>query len=206
MADDPTPDPSGAPPKGDTPPEGTPPPETGAADTPTDDEHKLPPEVKEVLEKERKAAREAARKARTAETALAKATGELEKFRESQLSEQEKAIKIARDEGLNEGLTKGNKRLIRAEVIAAAAGKVADPEDVFAILSTNGALAALEVGDNGEVDGDVIKTAIEDLVKTKPHLASVRHPGFGNGARSPAAASGMSTDEAFDSFLRRARH
>lgn len=205
MADDPTSDPSGDQPEGDKPPEGTPPPETGAADTPKDDDEKLPPEVKAVLDKERKAAREAARKARTAETALARATSELEKFRESQLSEQEKAIKAAREEGLNEGLTKGNKRLIRAEVIAAAAGKVADPEDAFVILSATGALAGLEVGDNGEVDSDVIKTAIDDLVKAKPHLAPVRHPGFGNGARSPAPDAGMSTDQAFDNFLRAAR-
>jgi hypothetical protein len=201
MADDPTP--SDDQPDGTTPPDGTPPPPEKDAPESSKDDDKLPPELKAILDKERKSAREAARKAKTAETALAKATSELEKFRESQLSEQEKAIKAAREEGLTEGLTKGNSRLIRAEVIAAAAGKVADPDDVFAILSTNGSLAALEVGDNGEIDADTIKTAIDDLVKAKPHLASVRHPGFGQ--RGPAPADGLTTDQAFDSFLRAAR-
>lgn len=201
MADDPTPTP-GDPPEADPPEETPATPEKGGKDAPKDDENKLPPEVKAILDKERKTAREAARKAKSAETALAKATSELEQFRESQLTEQEKAIKAAREEGLSEGRSAGNKRLIRAEVIAAAAGKVADPEDVFAILTANGALSGLEVDDNGAVDGDTIRGAIDDLVKTKPHLAAVRHPGFGNGPRTPAPADGASTDEVFDRFLR----
>lgn len=166
-------------------------------------EEKLPAEVKSILDKERKASREAAKKAKAAETALAKATGELEKFRESQLTEQEKAVKTAREEGLAEGLTVGNKRLIRAEVIAAASGKVADPDDAFAILTANGTLSGLEVDKDGQVDTAAIGTAIDGLVKSKPHLAPVRNPGFGGGgSRSPAAAASGTADQAFDDFIR----
>lgn len=166
---------------------------------PKDD--KLPPEIQEILTKERKAARDAVRDAKTAKTALANATSELEKFREAQLTEQEKAIKTAREEALAEGLKVGNERLIRAEVIAAAAGKVADPGDAYAILTANKTLAGLEVDADGNVDTDAITAAIDDLVKTKPHLAAVRSPSFG--ARSPAAAPTADSD--MDAIIRGAR-
>jgi hypothetical protein len=114
------------------------------------------------------------------------AAKELEKFRESQLTEQEKAIKQAREEGLTEGRSVGDKRLIRAEVIAAAAGKAADPGDVYAILTGTGALSGVEVNGDGEVDTEAIRGLVESLVKDKPHLAAVRTPGFGARGQAPA--------------------
>lgn len=193
MADEPTP-------AGDEPAEtpDAPAPETEPEEPKND---KLPPEIQEILTKERKAARDAARDAKTAKAALATATSELEKFREAQLTEQEKAIKTAREEALAEGLKVGNERLIRAEVIAAAAGKVADPGDAYAILTANKALAGLEVDGEGNVDTDAIAAAIDDLVKTKPHLAAVRSPGFGT--RAPAQAPTGDAD--MDAIIRGAR-
>lgn len=191
MADEPIP-------AGDEPAPDAPAPET-EPEQPKDD--KLPPEIQEILAKERKAARDAAREAKTAKAALATATSELETFREAQLTEQEKAIKTAREEALAEGLKVGNQRLIRAEVIAAAAGKVADPDDAYAILTANGALNGLEVDGDGKVDTDAITAAIDDLVKVKPHLAAVRSPNFGT--RSPAAAP--SSDVDMDAIIRGAR-
>lgn len=192
MADDPAGDPPAETP--DAPPD----PET-EPDPPKDD--KLPPEIQEILNKERKAARDAAREAKTAKSALANATSELERFREAQLTEQEKAIKTARDEALAEGLKVGNERLIRAEVIAASAGKVADPSDAYAILTANKTLAGLEVDAEGNVDTAAITAAIDDLVKTKPHLAAVRSPSFGS--RAPAQAP--SSDVDMDAIIRGAR-
>lgn len=194
MADEPAP-------TGDEPvdpPDATPAPET-EPEQPKDD--KLPPEIQEILTKERKAARDALRDAKTAKSALANATSELEKFREAQLTEQEKAIKTAREEALAEGLKVGNQRLIRAEIIAAAAGKVADPDDAYAILTASGALEGLEVDEAGKVDTQTIVTAIDDLVKAKPHLAAVRSPSFGT--RSPAQAP--TTDADMDALIRGAR-
>jgi hypothetical protein len=192
MADEPsTPDPESDPAPED-------PPATETA--PEESEDKMPPELKEILSRERKAARQAATKATAAERALAKATAELDKFRESQLTEQEKAVRLARDEGLAEGRAAGNARLLRAEVLAAAAGKLANPAHAFAILTDAGALKEIEVADDGTPDTGAIKAAIEELVKNDPHLAAVRDPEFGN--RQPATGGDVSPDAAFDAFLR----
>ena len=198
MADEP------ATPAGDEP---APEPEAPGAETepdkPTDDG--LPPEVKEILAKERKAARDAEKRAKAAEKALTGATTELDKFRESQLSEQEKAVKAARDEGYAEGRSKSDKRLIRAEVIAAAAGKAADPSDVYALLAAAGALDGVEIGEDGGIDSQAIGSAVAALLEDKPNLAAsstpVRDPDFG--ARPPAAPAADS-NAAMDSFIRQA--
>ncbi|GHF73961.1 hypothetical protein [Streptomyces thermodiastaticus] len=65
-------------------------------------------------------------------------------------------------------LAKANERIVRAEVKAAAAGKLADPKDAFRFLD----LAQFEVDADGNVDADEIADAIEDLLKTKPYLAA----------------------------------
>jgi hypothetical protein len=190
MADEPS-TPAGDEPA-DTPDAPTPAAETEPETAPTED--KLPPEVKAILDKERKAARDAEKQRKAAEKALTTATSELDKFRESQLTEQEKAVKTAREEGLSEGRSVGDKRLIRAEVIAAAAGKAADPGDVYAILTGNGALSGIEVSEDGAVDTEAIKGLVDGLVKDKPHLAAVRTPGFGARAQAQAERPDMDMD------------
>lgn len=193
MADEPsTPDPASDPTPEETP-------EAETAPEP-DGEDTMPPELKEILNRERKAARQAATKATAAEKALAKATSELEKFRESQLSDQEKAVKAAREEGIAEGRSAGNARLIRAEVLAAASGKLANPAHAFAILTDAGALKDIQVGDDGTLDTAAIAAAVDELVTAEPHLAAVRDPQFGN--RQPVDGAPVSTDAAFDAFLR----
>ena len=130
------------------------------------------------------------------------AEAELAKVREAQLSEQEKAVKAARDEGYTEGRSLGDKRLIRAEVIAAAAGKAADPNDVHALLNARGALNDIEVGDDGTVDTKTIGALVDALLAEKKHLAAAppsRDPDFG--AR-PAVKPASSPDAAMDSWLR----
>lgn len=81
---------------------------------------------------------------------------------------------------------KANTRIVRSEIRAAAAGKLADPKDALTFLDTS----QFEVDENGEVDSDEIAEAIEDLVKTKPYLAAAtakRFQGTGDGgaARKP---------------------
>lgn len=71
-------------------------------------------------------------------------------------------------EARREALAEANERILRSEVKAAAAGKLADPADALRLLD----LSALEVDDDGSVDEDEIADAIDDLVKRKPYLAA----------------------------------
>jgi len=65
-------------------------------------------------------------------------------------------------------LARVNERLVKAEVKAAAAGKLADPGDAHRFLD----LSQFEVDDDGNVDADEVADAIEDLIKSKPYLAA----------------------------------
>ncbi|MGW6008668.1 hypothetical protein [Streptomyces sp. NPDC055210] len=61
-----------------------------------------------------------------------------------------------------------NARLIRAEVKAAAAKRLADPADAPKFID----LAKIKIGDDGDPDAKQIKKAIDDLLKEKPYLAA----------------------------------
>jgi hypothetical protein len=92
----------------------------------------------------------------------------------------EKAADAVRREAIAEADTKANRKIVRAEVKAAAAGKFADPADAAAFLN----LDEFEVDEDGEVDQDAITTALGDLLKKKPHLAAQggrRFAGGGDG-------------------------
>ncbi|PZF98252.1 phage scaffolding protein [Micromonospora deserti] len=80
----------------------------------------------------------------------------------------EQAIDAARREAAAETLAKANARILRSEVKAAAAGKLADPSDALRLLD----LDQFEVGDDGEVDAGDIADAISELIKNKPYLAA----------------------------------
>ncbi len=77
-------------------------------------------------------------------------------------------------------LVKANERIVRAEVRAAAAGKLADPGDAHRFLD----LSQFEVGDDGEVDQDEIADAIDELLNEKPYLAA--HSGDKGGEKKKA--------------------
>lgn len=68
----------------------------------------------------------------------------------------------------DEALAAANDRIKRAEIRAAAAGKLNDPKDALSFLD----LSTIEVNDDGEVDGDAVSAAINDLIKSKPYLAA----------------------------------
>ncbi|MGJ7877897.1 hypothetical protein [Streptomyces rochei] len=61
-----------------------------------------------------------------------------------------------------------NTRILRAEVRAAAKGRLADPKDALTFLN----LDEFEVDEDGQVDEDEIADAIETLLKNKPYLAA----------------------------------
>lgn len=68
----------------------------------------------------------------------------------------------------DEALSAANQRILKAEVRAQAASKLNDPKDALLYLDLSG----FEVGEDGEVDGDAITSAIDDLLKSKPYLAA----------------------------------
>ncbi len=65
-------------------------------------------------------------------------------------------------------LAKANERILKAEVRAAAAGKLADPTDALRFIDMSG----FEVDTDGNVDSSSIMAAIEDLAKSRPYLAA----------------------------------
>jgi hypothetical protein len=73
-----------------------------------------------------------------------------------------------RREAQLEATRKANDRILRSEVKAAAAGKLADPQDALRFLD----LDKLDISDDGDVDSGDIADAIDELLKTKPYLAA----------------------------------
>jgi hypothetical protein len=69
---------------------------------------------------------------------------------------------------------RADRRIIRAELKAAASGKFADVSDVFQNIE----LDQFEVNEDGEVDATKLNAAIEDLLTRKPHLGSSKRPRF----------------------------
>ncbi|MFI1021270.1 hypothetical protein [Streptomyces olivaceus] len=85
-----------------------------------------------------------------------------------------------------QALAKANGRILRAEVKAAAVGKLADPADAYKFLD----LDQFEVDDDGNVDSDEVAEAIDDLIKSKPYLAAAtakRFQGTGDGGAARKA-------------------
>jgi hypothetical protein len=112
----------------------------------------------DTMKAERKAAQEEARRIREEfEAFKAQAEGREKEFQ----AEQERRKVEA------EALEKANDRIRRAEVRAAAAGKLSDPADALRFID----VSSFEVGDDGEVDAEAINSAITDLINTKPYLA-----------------------------------
>jgi len=75
---------------------------------------------------------------------------------------------------------RGNARILRSEIKAAAKGVLADAADAFKFLD----LSKFDVSDDGEVDEDEIADQLADLIKSKPYLAAQsgkRFQGSGDG-------------------------
>jgi len=181
MADEPTPS--------DAPEEPSEPEAT--VETPEPAEPTLGDAGKAAIKAERQRAAKAEREAK-------ELRARLEAIEAENLTESEKAIAAARDEGRAEAMTSANERLLRAEVKAAAAGKLSDPADALALLDLSG----FSVGDDGEVDPEAIESAIDALVDQKPYLAAGAKPGptgTGGGGARPST-----TPESIDQRIRAA--
>jgi hypothetical protein len=83
--------------------------------------------------------------------------------KEAEFAAQQEAQRVK-----DEALAVANDRILKAEVRAQAAAKLADPQDALRFLDLSG----FEVGPDGEVDASLIASAIEDLITKKPYLAA----------------------------------
>ncbi|MCT9624293.1 hypothetical protein HWD94_04035 [Pseudarthrobacter equi] len=80
----------------------------------------------------------------------------------------EQAIENAKREATEAALSTANKRILRSEVKAAAAGKLANPALAIKLID----LDELEVDEDGNVDEDAIAEAISNLLEENPYLAA----------------------------------
>lgn len=167
--------PAGGPPPADN---GTPPAQqTPPAGTPDAD----PPGAEHLGDPGKKALDEMKAKWKAAE-AVAKENSEKLAALQAQVDgkEAEHQAQLAAQRVKDEALAAANKRILQAEVRAAAAGKLADPADALLHLD----LSPFEVGDDGSVNSADIVSALDNLIKTKPYLAAQ------GGARFQGSADG----------------
>lgn len=99
----------------------------------------------------------------------------------------------AKGEGAAEVMAKANTRLVAAEVRAQAAGlKFRDPHDALAHLTVTGALGQVKVSEDGDVDANAVKAALENLAKDKAYLLETTEPP----PPPPPGAAGVGTGSA----------
>ena len=137
-------------------------------------------------------AERAARKATEREFAEYKAKAELK-----DKPAEEQALEAARAEARAEVTEKANARLIRAEVKAAATGKVKNPALALKLIDTSG----IDVDDEGEVDSEALNQAITDLLTEYPELAADGSKFGGSadqGAKGKASKPSQMTQADFD--------
>lgn len=149
----------------------------------------------DAMKAERNAARQEAAEAK-AEAARLKAAQE---GREAEHKAELEAQKVR-----EEALATANQRILKAEIRAQAAGKLADPADALNYLD----LADFEVGEDGDVDSAAITQAIAELLDKKPYLAAQgqRFQGSGDqGPRNEPRPTQLSRDDV-DRLAREGKH
>lgn len=108
-----------------------------------------------------KAARQSAQELTDLRRFKAEAEGRLADFEAEQAkAEAERTARAEADQRFNE-------RILRAEIKAAAKGRLSDPEDAFRFLDAS----VFEVSEDGDPDTSAIESAIEALLESKPYLA-----------------------------------
>ena len=184
MEDPPKPTPPASDPPPAAPPAGDPPP----ADPPASD----PPGADALGDAGKKALDAMKAKWKAAEE-KAKASDEARAALEAKIAgtEAEHAASQEAQRIRDEALAGANERIKKAEVRAAAASKLADPQDALRFLD----LSDFEVDSDGAVDAAQIATAIDDLIANKPYLAAQGGKKFqgsaDGGARNDANTAGQ---------------
>lgn len=113
------------------------------------------------------------------------AEAELERIRRESMSEQERAVAEARDAALRTA----NTRLRRAEVLLVASERrFHDPEDAAALID----LDSIDVDEDGNVDRQAVRDAIDELLERKPHLIASDESSSNGSPRGGADVTGGS--------------
>ena len=81
-----------------------------------------------------------------------------------------------------QAIAQANQRVLKAEVRAAASGKLNDPGDALRYLD----LTAFEVNEDGEVDSTAIGAAIDQLLASKPYLGKAEMTPKGVSIKPPS--------------------
>lgn len=178
---------------GDTPPSEDPPAEDPPADDPepgsepTAEERLAAAEkINKDLERKLKRSDDNRKRVSELEEQLAKLQG-----KEAEFAEQQKQREVERA-----ALDKANDRIRKAELRAAAAGKVAP--DMVSTLPQIADLSSIEVGEDGEVDTDAMASLVADLIEKYPSLSTQgekRFTGSGDGGHrkeTPKRAASLS--------------
>jgi hypothetical protein len=132
---------------------------------------------------------------------LRKLEGELERLKREGLSEQERAVAEAEARGREQALAEAGTKLLEAQVRAAAAGKLRDPDD---------AVRYLDLRELVELDEDEreLGKRIDKLVEAKPYLGADNGERPRVGARSQGARTApggtKQTDADGSAWLRKA--
>lgn len=132
--------------------------------------------LKAALEKERKT-----NKLTSKELATLKAEREAQSK-----SPEENALADARREGETAATQRANERLVKSELRSAAKGKLSNVADALVFID----VAAIEVGEDGEVDQGALDTAIANLLNDRPYLGVTEQKRFQGGADQGSEKSG----------------
>jgi hypothetical protein len=104
---------------------------------------------------------------------------ELDQLRDASRSDAERAIEAARRDEREKWTTQLRGQQLSNAVLRYAGSRLADPDDALRLLRLE---PSDVVGDDGKVDDDAVRAAIDDLIRTKPYLATA--------GRRPAAMPG----------------
>lgn len=158
---------------------------TEATTTATSEKLTPPPELQAVIDKERQNAKDAEK----ARKALEK---ELNELRQQTMTDTEKAIDQARAEARAAALVEVGGKVARAEIRAAAAGRL-DTDALNVLL--DGIDVAKFIDDNGEVDAAKVATFVDGIApKSDETTVDMTFVDLGQGARGSNADAALNGD------------
>lgn len=164
------------------------------ADSDTEDAEEgdegLPDNIKAILQKNRREAREAKRKAEEAERKAADAEARAKGYEDRDKSDLEKAQETAAAATKRaDELEAANKWLaLRSAFLADNSVAWVDPDDALEMALNKFGLGDLEVGSNGAVDRKALRKILADMAKEKDYM--VKKEAAGGGTPSGAAFNG----------------
>ncbi len=137
---------------------------------------------------------------KAAKAEKATATAELKALKEAadlaSKKPEEQELAKARQEAAQEATAKANERILRADIKAAAAGKLKNPAIAVKLLD----LSSFETDGDGNFDQSEIEDAIGELLKADPYLAAQGGTVQFDSGRGKQAPAGQLTKEQLDNL------